>query len=188
MVTEYHKNVTNGIYEAGKEFLRLKKIKKVHTGDQKPLSIVDSHTKLVVNYKPDVHFKLNNNKKMIFEVLDSESNKQDIIIADVIRSFLVEDVDAVIFVYYQPEKKESKQNGKNKETRNVEKRILEALVTISKGLIGKGINQDEIPFEKSGTLKIDKKNGVDREWVKKRIMDEYFCTPKKTKVKEKKTP
>ena len=185
MVTEYHKNVTDGIYEAGKEFLKLKKIKKVYTGDQKPLSIVDSHTKLVVNYKPDVHFKLKNNKKMIFEVLDSESNKQDILIADVIRSFLVEDVDAVIFVYYQPEKEELKKDEKDKETKSVEKRILEALVTISKGLIGKGINQDEIPFEKSGTLKIDKKNGADKEWVKKRIMEEYFCTPKKINANKK---
>jgi len=26
MVTEYHKNVTDGIYEAGKEFLKIKKI------------------------------------------------------------------------------------------------------------------------------------------------------------------
>ncbi len=142
MVSKYHSTVEKGILLLGQEGIKQKKIKKVLRGNENPLSIVDHTTKYVVNYQPDVYFILRNNKKLIFEVLDSEEQKQDIIIADVIRSFLVENVEALLFIY----------SGSESDY----KRIMEALVTISRSLIYKGVNADEIPFDKSSTLLVRK--------------------------------
>jgi len=102
--------------------------------DPRSISSVDPRSKRVVNYQPDAYFVLKNNKKLIFEVLDSEGEKQDIIIADVIRSFLVENVDGLFFFHPGPE--------------SVENRILEALITIYKGLVSKGVAESELPSRK----------------------------------------
>ena len=156
MVSHYHSKIEKGIRLAGEELIRQKKVKKIFKGNQKALSIIDSDSKSVVNYQPDVYFILRNNKKLIFEVLDSEEQKQDIIIADVIRSFLIENVNALIFVY----------SG----DKDVEKRIMEALITISKGLISKGLPQEEIPFDKSGSLAITKQEAKSLENIKDKII------------------
>lgn len=131
MVTKYHNNVENGLVELGRRSVSQRRIKKVCRGSVRPLSIVDSRSKYVVNYKPDVYFVLRNNKKLIFEVLDSELGKQDIIIADVIRSFLVENVDGLFFIYPGPE--------------SAEQTIFEALITVYMGLVSKGVDQLELP-------------------------------------------
>ena len=137
MVTEYHKTVETLLLKLGEEWKSGKRIKHVYRGCQRPLSIVDAREKLVLNYQPDVYFILKNNKKLIFEVLESEAEKQDIIVADVIRSFLVENVEALIFIHPGPE--------------SVETAIIEALVTIYKGLYYKGISPTELPiFKKMG--------------------------------------
>lgn len=137
MVTEYHKTVERLLIELGEEWKAEKKIKHVYRGCQRPLSIVDPREKLVLNYQPDVYFILKNNKKLIFEVLESEAEKQDIIVADVIRAFLVENVEALIFIHPGPE--------------SVETAIIEALVTIYKGLYYKGVSPKELPiFKKTG--------------------------------------
>ncbi|KHO46073.1 MAG: hypothetical protein QS98_C0005G0020 [archaeon GW2011_AR3] len=164
MVSFYHSTVQKGVILVGEELQKRKRVKKVLTGNGHPLSITDYNSKLVVNYQPDVYFKLRNNKKMIFEILDSEEQKQDIIIADVIRSFLVEDVDSLIFIYKGDEE--------------VEMRIIESLVTISMGLVYKGIPQNELPFGKSGVIRITKKQAMSPENVKREILKRRFSNIK----------
>jgi len=134
MATEYHRKVEACLITLGSDWRSQKKIKKVYRGSERPLSIVEARSKLVVNYQPDVYFILRNNKKLIFEVLDSEAEKQDIIIADVIRSFLVENVDGLCFIHPGPE--------------SVETRILEALITIYTSLVSKGVGESELPNRK----------------------------------------
>lgn len=134
MATEYHKEIEKCLITLGNEWKSQRKIRRVYRGSEHPLSIVDPRSKLVVNYQPDVYFVLRNNKKLIFEVLDSEGEKQDIIIADVIRSFLVENVDGLLFIHPGPE--------------SVENRILEALITIYKSLVSKGVDESELPSRK----------------------------------------
>ena len=152
MVTKYHQNIEDTLVEFGTEWLKQKKVKRVHRGNLRPLSIVDSRSKFVINYQPDVYFILRNNKKLIFEVLDSESKKQDIIIADIIRSFLVENVEALIFIHPGPD--------------DVEVRVLEALKTIYKALVDKGINTDELPNDKkTGPYKITKSRAGNSERI-----------------------
>lgn len=137
MVTGYHKQIESVLIALGNEWTNLRKIKKVCHGNENPLSIIDPRSKLVVNYQPDVYFILRNNRKLVFEVLDSEEEKQDIIIADVIRSFLVENVDGLFFIYPGSE--------------SVETRILESLITIYKGLVRKGVKESELPnYKKTG--------------------------------------
>lgn len=134
MATEYHKKIENCLITLGNEWKSQRRIKKVYHGSEHPLSIVEPRSKRVVNYQPDVYLILRNNKKLIFEVLDSEGDKQDIIIADVIRSFLVENVDGLCFIHPGPE--------------SVETRILEALITIYKGLVRRGMDESELPNRK----------------------------------------
>ena len=147
MVTDYHKQIENVLIALGTEWKNARKIKKVCQGNEHPLSIVDPRSKRVVNYQPDVYFVLRNNRKLVFEVLDSESEKQDAIIADVICSFLVENVDGLIFIHPGPER--------------VEDTVNEALVTIYKGLINKGIPESELPnFQKTGAYLVTKQEGM----------------------------
>lgn len=141
MVTEYHKIIEDGLILLGNELRNQKRIKNVYRGNERPLSIVDPRSKNVLNYQPDAYFVLKNNKKLIFEVLYSEETKQDIIIADIIRSFLVENVDALILIYPGSE--------------SVEARIVAALTTIYKSLVYKGVPEAELPnLKKTGPYSI----------------------------------
>jgi len=144
MTTAYHRQIEDGLLALGNEWKNRKRIRNFYRGSERPLSIVDPRTKLVLNYQPDVYFILRNNKKLIFEVLDSEGHKQDKIIADVIRSFLVENVEGLVFIHPGPE--------------SVETTVLEALKTIYKGLVGKGVPQSELPnARKTGPYLITEK-------------------------------
>ncbi|NWF78024.1 MAG: hypothetical protein HXY36_05475 [Chloroflexi bacterium] len=134
MATDHHRKIENCLVTLGAEWKSQRRIRKVYRGSEHPLSIVDPRSKRVVNYQPDVYFILRNNRKLIFEILDSEAEKQDIIIADVIRSFLVENVDGLFFIHPGPE--------------TVETRIFEALITIYKGLVRKGVDESELPNRK----------------------------------------
>ena len=144
MVTNYHRQVENVLVELGNEWTRINKIRKVNRGNSSPLSIVDPRSKNVLNYQPDVYYILRNNRKLVFEILDSELEKQDGIVADVICSFLAENVDGLFFIYPGPE--------------SAEKTILEALKTIFKGLVNKGIEVSELPhYQKTGAYLVTKK-------------------------------
>ena len=129
LVLGYHRTIQKGIVLFGEDW---KKVDKVHLGNNRPLSITTVSSKFVVKYQPDVYFKLKNGKILIFEILQTELKKQDIIIADVIRSFLVENVCGLVFIYKTKKKKD-------------EDRILEALTTIYGGLIDKEMPAKELP-------------------------------------------
>jgi hypothetical protein len=157
MVKEYHKTVETLLLKLGEEWKSGRRIKHVYRGCQRPLSIVDPREKLVLNYQPDVYFILRNNKKLIFEVLESEAEKQDIIVADVIRSFLVENVEALIFIHPGPE--------------SVETAIIEALVTIYKGLVHKGVSPPELPiFKKMGPYLLTREEARDADKAKNKLI------------------
>jgi len=97
-----------------------------------------------MNYQPDAHYNLKNNRKLVFEILDAALEKQDAIVADVTRSFLVENVDGLFFLYPGPLSSETT--------------ILEALVTVYRGLVRKGVVESELPcFKKNRSLFGDKK-------------------------------
>lgn len=156
MATEYHKKIESSLIMLGNEWKNRRRIKKVYRGNEHPLSIVDPRSKRVVNYQPDVYFILRNNKKLVFEVLDSEGEKQDIIIADVIRSFLVENVDGLFFIYPGPE--------------SVETTILEALITIYKGLVRKGVEESELPNpKKTGAYLVTRKEANNTQEIKNKL-------------------
>lgn len=156
MATKYHKKIEDGLIMLGDKWKNQKKIKKVYRGSERPLSIVDPRSKLVLNYQPDIYFILRNNKKLIVEVLDSEGKKQDIIIADIIRSFLVENVDALIFIHPGPE--------------SVETTVFEALKTIYKGLVYKGVPQSELPNpKKTGPYLVTRKEAKNAQEIKDKL-------------------
>jgi hypothetical protein len=161
MATDYHRQIEHGLITLGDEWVKSRRIKKVSRGSQHPLSIVDSRSKYVMNYQPDVYYILRNNRKLIVEILDTEAGKQDAIAADVICSFLVENTDGLVFIYPEP--------SSNRET------ILEALVTIYKGLVSKGTVQSELP-RKNGAYLVTKREASQPNRLKNRltqIADEY---------------
>ena len=140
MVTKYHRNIQKAVLEFGKKQTL---VRKSLEGNSKPLPIVEPESKYVVNYQPDVYFILKNRKKVIFEILESEIHKQDIIIADVIRSCLVENVSLIVFIHPSTKEKDSE-------------RALEALYTVTKGIATKGIPAEELP--KKGYVYLVTKN------------------------------
>jgi len=157
MVTEYHKIIEDSLIFLGNEWKNQRKIKNVYRGNERPLSIVGPRSKNVLNYEPDVYFILKNNKKLIFEVLDSEERKQDIIIADIIRSFLVENVDALILIYPGSE--------------SVEAMISAALKTLYKSLVFKGVSEAELPnLKKTGPYSVKKEEATSIQKAKDKLI------------------
>ena len=147
MVTNYHKRIENAIVAFGKD---TKQVKKVLRGNEHPLSLVDSFSKRVVNYKPDAYFLLKNRGKLIFQVLESELKKQDTLIADVVRACLVENCDGIIFIH----------PSGNKEDEN---RVLEALNIVIRGLNKKGLGED-LP-KTNGCYRINRKDAKNKKTV-----------------------
>lgn len=156
MTTKYHKEIEESLIILGYEWKNQRKIKEIYRGSERPISLVDPHSKRVLNYKPDVYFILRNNKKLIFEVLDTEGKKQDIIVADVIRSFLAENVDGLIFIHPGPE--------------SVENTVLEALKTIYKGLVDKGVPPSKLPSDKkTGPYLVTRKEAKNTQKIKDKL-------------------
>ena len=140
----------------GNEWKDQRKIKNVYRGNKRPLSKVDPRSKNVLIYQPDAYFVLKNSRKLIFEVLDSEETKQDIIIADIIRSFLLENVDALILIYPGSE--------------SVEAMIVTALTTLYKSLVYKGVSEAELPnLTKTGPYSIKREEATSIERAKDKL-------------------
>jgi len=156
MATAYHKQVENALKILGHEWKEQGKIKHAYRGCEIPLCIVDPRSKMVVNYQPDAYYILRNNKKLIFEVLDTELRKQDAIIADVICSFLIENVDGLIFLY----------SGSQSD----EWRITEAFITIYRSLIKKGIQESDLPsLKKTGAYLITKREAANAQKIRGKL-------------------
>jgi hypothetical protein len=160
MVTEFHSNIVKGIILLGQEWKNKKKVKKIFTGEERPLSLVEYDKKYVMNYKPDVYFVMRNNKKIIFEVLKSQKKQQDKITADVCCAFLLENIESILFIHSGNEK--------------IEKTILESLKTVAKGMINKGVPIEEIPFgkgkTKSGPVYVSEEDAKNPEEIKNVLM------------------
>ncbi|GAI41424.1 unnamed protein product, partial [marine sediment metagenome] len=87
---------------------------------------------------------------------------QRYIIADIIRSFLVENVEALIFIY----------PGSARD----EKTILEALKTIYKGLIDKGALPEDLPNPtKTGPHSVKRSEAQTSETVKSKLERYSIC-------------
>ena len=95
MTTKYHTNVQKGIIEFGKSFRRFKEI----YGSNKPILINHPKGKFrPLVWYPDVQFVTKQGKRIVFEILDSELKKEDLIIADVILACLSTDTSKIIFI------------------------------------------------------------------------------------------
>jgi hypothetical protein len=159
MPTAYHKQVEGALRTLGIEWAKQGKIKEVYRGSEKPLSIVDSTSRRVVNYQPDVYYILRNNKKLLFEVLDTELQKQESIIADVICAFLIENVDGLIFLF--PSGSESD-----------ERRISDVVFTIYGNLLSRDVRRSTLPSrKKSGAYVVTKEEAADTQKIRAKLTE-----------------
>jgi hypothetical protein len=91
MISKYHQNIQKGIILFGKH----KKVK-IKGG---PIPLIHPAKKIFpILYRPDVVFVSKLNKLHIFEILDSELKNENLIIADIILSFLSPNVSTIYFI------------------------------------------------------------------------------------------
>ena len=101
-------------------------------------------------------------EKILTRKSAGDARSGDIIIADVIRSFLVEYVEALIFIYPGSKRDEST--------------IIEALKTVYKGLIDKGVQPEDLPNSgKTGTYSVTRAEAQTPEAVKSKLEDHSIC-------------
>jgi hypothetical protein len=89
----YHrrlKAVIQQICEASGKYKRIKREKKIWLTDQ---NTGENH-----GYLPELHCETKNGKLIIFEVLDDQLGDLNLVVADIILSFLAPNVQKVIFV------------------------------------------------------------------------------------------
>lgn len=95
MTSKYHNNVQMGILEFGKEF---KRFKKIYGGDE-PVLINHPRGRFApLVYHPDAQFVTKHDKRIVFEILDSELKNENLIIADVILACLSADTSRIVFI------------------------------------------------------------------------------------------
>lgn len=91
---KYHRLIKDAIYDIAKqsgkheEVLKETKIQLTH-----PTSVL-----MPLVYLPEVHIKTKRSKILIFEILDSQANAFNLIIADIILAFLVDNVTWIFFI------------------------------------------------------------------------------------------
>lgn len=91
MPSRWHSMIQQAILDFGKSNRKVKRVR-----SNQPLHINHPTKKLVMLYYPDVYFELKNRKKVVFEVIDKQSN--DKTVADIFRCFLSPNVSQVYFV------------------------------------------------------------------------------------------
>ena len=96
MVSRWHKNIKQGILSFGSSHKN--KFKEVYTGEQRPIHIVHPTKKHTILYKPDVYFKTVGRQIYIFEILESELNRDSEIIADITESVLTPNFAKLFFI------------------------------------------------------------------------------------------
>jgi len=98
--SDYHKKVIEFIRKFGGE--NNQKCIEVRDGRTDPLYILHPQATrrriLPIQYFPDLYFMKKNKNRIIFEVLDSELNDTNAIIADSIQSCLCGSVDLLVFI------------------------------------------------------------------------------------------
>jgi len=127
MPSEYHTNVEKGILTFGKRYEKFERI----CGSNIPIHINHPMKRIVpILYHPDVHFVTKLGKRYIFEVLDSEMNDENLIIADILLACLCPNVSNVYF--FVPKIKD-------------QDKVMNLVVTIMDNLVGKGIHSKDLP-------------------------------------------
>ncbi len=94
-------------------------------GEVNPIHI-NARSKRQIRYLPDGHFKTKLGKIRIYEVLDDELKKENLIIADIILAYLTENVSLIQFIVPTP---------------SAEHKVKELAVTIYDRLVQMGISQ-----------------------------------------------
>lgn len=93
---DIHSTIKTAIFEWGK---KLPHKFKPYYGDIDPLDIRHKTIRLPIPYRPDVYFKYKRrNGLIIFEVLHSQNNDDNLTWADAILSYLIRDVKRVFFI------------------------------------------------------------------------------------------
>ncbi len=93
----YHRTVQKGILAFGNK----RGFPKVH-GDNVPIHIHHTTGRRQILYHPDAHFITRHGKLYLFEVLDDELKKENLIIADVILAYLSPNVAKIFFIVPKP--------------------------------------------------------------------------------------
>lgn len=89
----FHREIKKEIKKIAEESGKYKKI-----NIEKKIPIPHPNQEIVFHYKPEACIITKLGKKSIFEVLDDQINDHNLIIADIIQSYLVENVAKVIFI------------------------------------------------------------------------------------------
>jgi hypothetical protein len=127
LVSKYHHNVEKGILAFGDRYKKFEKI----CGSNVPIHINHPIKRIVpILYHPDAHFVTKIGKLYIFEILDSELQDENLIIADIILSMLCPNVSNVVFIVPRDEDQE---------------KVWNLIVTIVDNLVGKGFHNKELP-------------------------------------------
>ena len=90
----YHKRIKEAIFKIASKSNKHKKVFK-----ERKIPIPHPKSSVApIMYLPEVYIVTKHGKKYIFEILDSQSKDYNLIIADIIQSYLVENVSAVFFI------------------------------------------------------------------------------------------
>jgi hypothetical protein len=98
MPSKYHTNVQEGIIAFGKDKPQCKRFREVYGSNE---AILINHPKgkfrPLVHY-PDAQFVTNRGKRIVFEILDSQALKEDLIIADITFACLSPSIARIVFI------------------------------------------------------------------------------------------
>lgn len=89
----YHAHIKEEIKKIAENSDKYKKI-----GIEKKIPLPHPNQELVFHYKPEATLTTKLGKKCIFEVLDDQIKDPNLIIADIIQSYLTENVAKVVFI------------------------------------------------------------------------------------------
>lgn len=131
---DYHKTVQDGI-----ELYEKSLGNRGSKGEKNPVHI-NSKSKRNIRYLPDGHFKTRLGKVRIYEVLDDELKKENLIIADIIEAYLTENVSLIQFIVPYSE---------------AEEKVNELAVTIYDRLVQMGISQKDLRQVRTMTISKD---------------------------------
>jgi hypothetical protein len=97
MPSKYHINVQKGIIAFGKDKLQSKRFREVF-GSNEPIFVNHPRGKFRPLVYPDAQFVTKRGKRIIFEILDSEASKEDLIVADVTYACLSPSISRIVFI------------------------------------------------------------------------------------------
>lgn len=89
----YHTNIKNEIKRIAEASQKYKQV-----GIETKVPLPHPNMELVFHYKPEAILITKAGKKYIFEVLDDQLKDYNLIVADIIQSYLVENISKVFFI------------------------------------------------------------------------------------------